>query len=162
MTLQGLKQTVTGGVASTSMAVALMLGFSPAIAHADVYDDIGEQYAHGAGTGQVANLITQSLKLRSMGFKPSQANTAEVTKALDDRPNQTPLIHALNDTIAYQNRLKNEAQVGQGNNQFTIGVNQYDPNSPGGVTLGPGGVNIGGGAWQIGGQPGSVVGPPAP
>jgi hypothetical protein len=161
MALQGLKETMTTAVVSTSTAVGLMLGVGVPAAHADVFDDIAGQYAHGAGTGQVANLVTQSLKLRAMGFKPSPSNAAEVTKALDDRPNQTPLIHALQSTIEYQNKLKSETQAAQGNNPVTIGINQYDPNSPGGVTAGPGGVNLGGGAWQIGGQPGSVVGPPA-
>jgi hypothetical protein len=160
MTLQGLKKTVATGFAGTVTAAALMLGFS-ATAHADVFDDIAGEFAHGAGTGPVANLVTQSLKLRQMGFKPSQANVAAVTDALNYRPNQTPLIKALQATVDQQTHLMQQQQAIQGgNNPVTIGINQYDPSSPGGITAGPGGINLGGGAWQIGGQPGSIVGPP--
>jgi hypothetical protein len=138
-----------------------MLGFGSAIAHADVFDDIANEYAHGAGTGPVANLVVQSIKLRQMGFKPTQANVAEVTDALNDRPNQTPLIKALQQTVDLQNHLMQQQQAIQGgNNPVTIGINQYDPSSPGGITAGPGGINVGGGPVQIGGQPGSRVGPP--
>jgi hypothetical protein len=162
MTLQGLRKTVTAGIATTSMAVALMVGFSPAIAHADVLDDIANEYAHGAGTGPLANLVVQSMKLRAMGFKPSQGNYDAINKALVYKPNQTPLIKALQDTVASQTKLQKEASLQQGNNQNQVGfgINQYNPANPGGVTFGQGGVNIGGGPWQIGGQPGSVVGPP--
>jgi hypothetical protein len=161
MTMQGLKKTVTAGLAGTSMAVAMMLGFGPAVAHADVLDDIAGQYATGAGGGQVSNLVVQSIKLRNMGYKPTNTQYDAINKSLTYRPNETPLIHALQDTIAAQTKLMKEAQAGQGNNPVTIGINQYNPNSPGGVSAGPGGVSVGGGSWQIGGQPGTVVGPPA-
>lgn len=162
MTLQGLKKTVTAGIASTSMAVALMFGFGPATAHADVLNDLAQEFTNGAGAGQVANLVTQSIKLRDMGFKPTKAHYDAITKALDYRPNQTPLIHALQDTVDAQSRLKQQADALAGNNQVSIGINQYNPNSPGGVTAGPGGVNIGGGAATIGDgrSPGQAVGPP--
>jgi hypothetical protein len=165
MTLQRLKKTAAAGFASTGMAVALMLGFGPAIAHADVLDDVAGEYASGAGGGQVSNLVVQSIKLRNMGFKPTQSQLAKITDALNQRPNQTPLVHALQDTIAAQNRLKSEAQAAQGGqNPVSIGINQYDPNSPGGVTAGPGGINLGGGSnqWTIGdgNAPGQSVGPP--
>ena len=162
MTLQRLKKTVIGGVASIGMAVALMIGFGPATAHADVLDDVAGEYASGAGGGQVSKLVVQSIKLRNMGFKPTKVQLDAITEALDHRPNQTPLVHALQDTIAAQNRLKNEAEAVAGQSPFTIGINQYDPDSPGGVTAGPGGINLGGGAWTIGdgNAPGQTVGPP--
>jgi hypothetical protein len=56
-----------------------------------------------------------------------------------------------------QNKI---AQSGGQQGPFSVGINQYDPNSPGGITAGPGGINFGGGGWQIGGQPGTQVGPP--
>jgi hypothetical protein len=163
MTLQGVKKAVNAGIASTGMAAALMFGFAPATAHADVLNDLNNEFTSGAGAGPVANLVIQSIKLRDMGFKPTKAQYGEITKALDYRPNQTPLIHALTDTVDAQTRLKKQADALAGNNQFTIGVNQYNPNNPGGVTAGPGGVNIGGGASTIGDgrSPGQSVGPPA-
>jgi hypothetical protein len=162
MMLQGLKKTVIASISSTGMAVALMFGFGQATAHADVLNDLAAQYATGAGGGELSNLVVQSIKLRDMGFKPTKAQYDAITKALDYRPNETPLVHALQDTIAAQMRLKHEADTLAGNNQVSIGINQYNPSSPGGISAGPGGVNIGGGAWSIGDgrSPGQSVGPP--
>jgi hypothetical protein len=110
----------------------------------------------------VANLVTTSLKLRAAGFRPTKAHYDAITKAMAYRPNQTPLIRALDETVAAQNKLKQQAEALAGNNQFTLGINQYDPNNPGGVTAGAGGINIGGGAATIGDghAPGQSVGPP--
>jgi hypothetical protein len=161
MTLQGLRKSVTSGILTTGMAVALMFGVGMPTAHADLFDDLAAEFGNAAaGAGQVANLLNTSMKLRAMGFKPNKANYDAVQDALKYRPNQTPLIHALQQTVEQQNRQKEQAEALAGNNQFTIGINQYDPNSPGGVTAGAGGINIGGGAWTIGdGRSGELLGP---
>jgi hypothetical protein len=158
MRLQRLKKTVTAGVAGSGMAAALMFGFGGGTAHADVLDDLAGEYHTSAGAGEVANLLNQTLQLRAAGFRPTNAQYAEIQHAMDYRPNQVPLIHALQDTVAGQRKLMSLANAaGNGQQPFTVGVNQYDPNNPGGVTAGPGGVNVGGGPVRIGG--GQVLGP---
>jgi hypothetical protein len=160
MTLQGLKKTLTAGSASTAIAVALVLGFGPATAHADVIDDLAQEFSTAAGAGQVSNLLNQSMRLRAMGFRPTKGEITSIQDALNYRPNQTPLIRALQDTVAGQQKLKQRADA-TGQQPFTIGVNQYDPNNPGGVGVGPGGVQIGGGSgsYTIGdGGAGTVPG----
>ncbi len=104
---------------------------------------IAQQYATGAGGGQVSNLIQNVVQLRNQGFKPSQANQAAIIDALDHRPNQTPLVRALQDTLSYQLKLKQRSEATQGgSNPFTIGINQYDPENPG--VLGTFGITPGG------------------
>jgi hypothetical protein len=152
------RRTTTAALAGTGMAVVLMLGWVPAVARADVLDDLGKEFTTASGAGPVASLVNQSMKLRAAGFLPTKGELDAITKAETYRPNQTPLIKALQDTVAGQTRLQQDAQaMGGGQNQVGFGINQYDPNSPGGVTAGPGGVNLGGGSGQyvIGGQPGS-------
>ena len=85
---------------------------------------IQRDYDLGAGGGQLSQLIHEVLVLRNLGFKPSNANKVAIQKALDHRPNQTPLIDALKSTIAYQRRIQAQAQAQQGqggNGGFTIG-----------------------------------------
>ena len=159
----GRKKTITAGIASAAIAAALMCGFGAGTARADVLNDLAGEFTNGAGEGPVPNLVTQSIKLRDMGFKPTKAQYDQITKALDYRPNQTPLIHALQATVDAQTHLMNLAQTLAGNNGYTVGINQYNPNSPGGISAGPGGISIGGGAATIGDgrAPGQSVGPPA-
>ena len=74
-----------------------------------------------------------------------------------------PMINALKDMITGQtHRLEQAQAAAKGGNHYTIGINQYDPSSPGGVTVGPGGITIGGSPWTIGDgrSPGQAVGPP--
>ena len=69
------------------------------------------------------------LKLRSQGFKPSNANRQAIAKALDHRPNQAPLIEALKETLAYQRKLQaqmQDANAGQPPG-YNFGVNQPPP-----------------------------------
>jgi uncharacterized protein (DUF1778 family) len=72
---------------------------------------LAEQYAVGSGGGQLSNLLKLSLKLRSMGFKPSKQYLDELQAAMKYRPNQLPLIDALKDTIAYQQKLKAQMEI---------------------------------------------------
>jgi hypothetical protein len=107
-------------------------------ANADVLDDIAGQYDTGAGGGQVSELIHTALKMRALGYVPSKGNMDDLVAAMDKRPNQVPLITALQNTISFQKR--NQARGVQQQKPVTIGINQYDPTNPGG---GPGGFGIG-------------------
>jgi hypothetical protein len=85
---------------------------------------IAQDYDTGEGGGQLSTLIHDVLKLRALGFKPSNANKEAITKALDYRPNQAPLIEALKETLAYQHRLQamqQNANNGQQQPGFAIG-----------------------------------------
>lgn len=164
MTL-GPKKNLRGAVAALAgagLAVGLVLGSAPGTARADVLDDLAQEFTTAAGASPVSALLNQSLKLRASGVKPTGAELTAVQDALKYRPNQTPMITALKDMIAGQtHRLEQAQAAAKGGNDYTIGINQYDPSSPGGVTVGPGGINIGGGSWTIGDgrSPGQSVGP---
>ena len=97
-------------VAGVAIATGLAFG-SAAVAHADVLDDLAQEYAVGAGGGQVSNLLKSSLKLRAMGIKPSKHYYEEIQAAMNYRPNQMPLIEALKDTIAYQQKIKSQMEI---------------------------------------------------
>ncbi len=96
---------------------------------------IDEEYDMGAGGGQLSNLIKQVMKYRAAGYKPSKANVAEITQALNYRPNQKPLIDALNDTLAYQAKIKaqsdllQQAQAAQNNSSAVMGAGQMPGDS---------------------------------
>lgn len=152
MTTQGSSSAalrLATALATSGFAIALTLHASPGIARADVIDELAGEFTTASGAGPVANLVNQSMKLRAMGFRPTKGQLDAIAQAETYRPNQTPLIKALQETVAGQTKLQQETQALQGGqNQVTFGINQYDPNSPGGVTAGPGGVNFGGGANQ--------------
>ncbi|MCW2686551.1 MAG: Uncharacterized protein JWR37_1441 [Mycobacterium sp.] len=135
----GWRRAATGAIASSAVAVGLMLSVGSATAHADVLDDLAAQYYTGAGGGQISNWIKESVQLRSMGFKPTKANYAAIEEALNQRPNQTPLVRALQETVLDQRQA--QAQSQQPSNPLTIGINQYDPNNPSAI----GGFGISGG-----------------
>lgn len=96
---------------------------------------IDQEYDMGAGGGQLSNLIKSVMKFRAAGFKPSKANVAEITQALEYRPNQKPLIDALNDTLAYQQKIKaqsdllQQAQAAQNANSAVMGAGQMPGDS---------------------------------
>jgi hypothetical protein len=97
---------VEGGAAAgvtTTAAAAAPTG--------DALDQLAEEYATGAGGGQLSNLLKVSLKLRAMGYKPSKRYLDELSAAMKYRPNQLPLIDALKDTIAYQQKLKAQMDI---------------------------------------------------
>jgi hypothetical protein len=145
---------VRTGIAGVALAVGLVCG-SAVPAHADIIDDLAEQYAVGTGGGQLSKLLKITLKLRAMGYKPSQAYLDQVTAAEEYRPNQNPLIEALKNTVAYQAKVKAQtellqgAQSQQGANSAVMGAGQM-----------PGASNPGtaaGGATAGGGQAGATV-----
>jgi hypothetical protein len=161
------RRPVTGTVASSALAVGLLMGVGASTALAEPADPttqtdtpptmtadqalaiIAADYDLGAGGGQLSNLIHDVLTLRAQGFMPSNANKKAIQKALDYRPNQTPLIKALQETLAYQ--LKLQAQTANAvpatPGGITAGINQLppgvppDPTSPDntGVFIGPSG-----------------------
>ena len=155
----GWRRAAVGAVASGALAAGLMAGMGLAnaepVAPADpttgadapppmtadqVLAIITTEYDTGAGGGQLSNLVHQVMKLRSQGFYPSKGNQQDIVAALDERPNQAPLIAALQNTLAFQTRNKMRGQAQQPA-PATIGINQYDPTNPGGFAPG-GGINI--------------------
>ncbi len=65
---------------------------------------ISEQYQTGSGGGQVSKLIEQVMSLRQRGIRPSPANSQALLDGLNARPNQKPLIDALQATLSFQRR----------------------------------------------------------
>jgi hypothetical protein len=181
MTLQNrnLQRAVMGAVGSGAIAVGLLMGFGFSTAFAEPVESctgeecakadpagadtppvmtadealaiIARDYDMGAGGGQLSTLIHEVLTLRAQGFKPSNANKEAITKALDYRPNQAPLIEALNETLAYQRKmqaLQQNAQAPQqgvtmGQTPLPAGV-PADPANPNhtGIGVVPGGSTI--------------------
>ncbi len=119
-----LRKMGVAGVASTGLAASLVMGFGTATAHADVLDQLAQEFSTGAGAGTVANLLSTSLTLKAQGYKPKPGDLARVKAALDKRPNQGPLIDALNATISNQ---QNAMEQAGGNNTSLpplVSVNQ--------------------------------------
>lgn len=101
----------------------------------DVLDQLAEEYAIGSGGGQLSNLLKTSLKLRSMGFKPTKQYYDEIQAAMQYRPNQNPLISALKDTIAYQQKIRaqmdilQQSQAQKNPNSAVMGAGQMPADS---------------------------------
>ena len=148
-------RSVRNGIAGVALAVGLVCG-SAVPAHADILDELAEQYAIGNGGGQLSKLLTTSLKLRAMGYKPSQAYLDQVTEAAGYRPNQNPLIEAIKNTIAYQAKVKAQTEIlrGSGANGAGMGAAQMPGASNPGMA-GPGMTT--GGATAGGSQAGAAV-----
>jgi hypothetical protein len=131
MTLQtsNLRRAVTGAVASSAMAIGLLMGIGSATANADVLDDIGAKYMEGAGGGQISNFVKEALTLRALGFKPSKGNMEALQAGWDYLPNQSRIVDALKDTVAYQRKMQALRQ-NAGNTQqpgYNFGVGQAPP-----------------------------------
>jgi hypothetical protein len=163
------RRTITGGVASSALAIGVLMGIGSPAASAqpeptpvtdappneqaetpaptgDVLAVIASEYMTGAGGGQVSNFVKEALQLRSLGFRPSKGNLTALQEALDKRPNQTPLVQALMETVSYQRTLQARAEAaGAPPGGFVAGINQLppgqtpDPTDPDntGVFLGP-------------------------
>jgi hypothetical protein len=74
---------------------------------------VAKDYDHGAGGGQLSNLIHEVLTLRNQGFKPSNANKIAIQEALERRPNQAPLVAALSQTVSYQRKIQAQSAAMQ-------------------------------------------------
>ncbi|WP_301124098.1 hypothetical protein [Mycolicibacterium fortuitum] len=154
------RRVVTGSVAAGALVLGLLVGAGAPTAVADpaqptpAADDsaapeappmtadealsiIARDYDTGEGGGQISTLIHDILKLRAQGYKPSNSNREAITKALDKRPNQVPLINALKSTLSYQRKLQaqSNAQIPQ-QGGINPGVGQF----PGGIAPIPGGA----------------------
>ncbi|CDO33608.1 hypothetical protein A5722_06935 [Mycobacterium vulneris] len=128
------RRIVTGSVTAGALALGLLVGAGAPMAAADpvapaqptpaadapaapqmtadeALSIIAKDYDTGEGGGQISTLIHDILKLRQQGFKPSNANREAITKALDKRPNQVPLIDALKSTLSYQRKLQAQSQA---------------------------------------------------
>ena len=108
---------------------------------------IEADYDLGSGGGQLSNLIDDVMRLRAQGFLPSNANKEAIVKALEYRPNQGPLIEALQETRAYQRKMQARVAA-QPSNPAVVGINELppgvepDPTKPdngAGVFISPGG-----------------------
>ncbi len=159
----GWRRAVAGAMASGALAAGLVTGGSSAPAWAEPTtvaaspDDataapemtadqalaiIKANYDTGAGGGQLSTLIHKVLKLREAGYYPSNANKQAIVAALDKRPNQAPLVAALESTLAFQTR---QASRGGGGgpalNPPTIGIGgnggngAINPNDGGGINI---------------------------
>lgn len=102
---------VAGGAATGAAAAAEAAQAAAATPQGDVLDQLAEEYAVGSGGGQLSNLLKTVLKLRAMGFKPSKQYLDEIKEAMTHRPNQLPLIGALKDTIAYQQKIQAQMAI---------------------------------------------------
>jgi hypothetical protein len=143
----GWRRAVTTALAGGALAAGLVVGSGPALADpatptasADAPDAtapapmtadqalaiIATEYDTGAGGGQVSVLIHQIMTLRGQGYLPSASNRAAIVDALDKRPNQAPLVDALEATLKFQMRNKMRA-ASQPQQPTTFGIN------PGGV-----------------------------
>jgi hypothetical protein len=133
---QAWRKGALRSIAGVALAAGLVCG-STATAHADILDDLAEQYSIGASGGQLSKLLKVSLKLRSMGYKPSQPYLDALTKAATYRPNQNPLIEALKDTIAYQAKVKAQTDLIQGSQsqQGMVSTGQMPVGSQSGATV---------------------------
>ncbi|MDG4668708.1 hypothetical protein [Mycobacterium sp. 236(2023)] len=108
---------------------------APRISPDQVLAMISNEYQTGSGGGQVSKLIEQVMTLRARGIRPSFGNTQALAAALNDRPNQKPLIDALNATLVYQRKV-----MAQGANQAPTGGGAPPvaaPFTPGGGMGGP-------------------------
>jgi hypothetical protein len=141
MTLQSgnLRRAVKGAVASSALAVGLLMGIGSTTANADVLDDVGVKYMQGAGGGQVSNFVKEALTLRALGFKPSKSNLEELQAGWDYLPNQTRLIDALKNTVAFQRKLQAIQQ--NANNPSQPGFNMGQTPLPPGIPPDPGNPN---------------------
>lgn len=65
---------------------------------------ISQEYQTGSGGGQVSKLIEQVITLRKRGVRPSMSSSRALAAALEKRPNQKPLIEALQMTLTDQRK----------------------------------------------------------
>jgi hypothetical protein len=133
----GWRRTATGGVAGAVLAAGLIAGFGSGTASADILDDIDAQYDVGSAGGQISNLVHSAIKLRAAGFVPSKGNVSDLEAGLAKRPNQQPLIEALQATVSFQKRNQSRSAAQQPQGPSSVSINQAPNGLPPGV--GPGG-----------------------
>lgn len=114
---------------------------APRINPDQILATISNEYQTGNSGGQVSKLIEQVMTLRARGIRPSFGNTQALAAALEDRPNQKPLIDALNATLVYQRKV-----MAQGANRMPA----TGGGAPPVATPGSPGGGMGGPAWGPG------------
>jgi hypothetical protein len=120
------------GIASAGLAASMVMGFGTGTANADVLDDLVVEYSRGAGAGQVANLLNDALTMRAQGVRPKPGDLQAVTAALEYRPNQAPLIGALQRVVSSQRKvLAQSGQSSGGGAGFSINQSPWAPNMSG-------------------------------
>lgn len=131
LTSSAVRRIVISGIASGALAAGLLTGVAAHTASAQPADGpksctgedckkaaeapkvnadqllsaIHSEYAQGDGGGQVSKLVDDAMTLRSRGFIPSNANALALQDAMNQRPNQGPLVAALKQTVSYQRKL---------------------------------------------------------
>ncbi|CAN5362660.1 hypothetical protein BH11ACT6_BH11ACT6_43760 [soil metagenome] len=127
------RRAVVTGLASAGLAASMAIGFGSATANADILDDLEAQYGSGSSGGQVANLLNDALMMRAQGVRPKPADLQAVQAAAANRgPNQAPLVGALQQVVASQQKVL--AQAGQssgGGVGFSINQGPWQPNMGG-------------------------------
>lgn len=124
-----LYRAATGALTGAALGLGLIIGVTPMasaqpttkaeeppaprISPDQVLAMISQEYQTGRGGGQVSKLIEQVMTLRSRGIRPNVANTQALAAGLDARPNQGPLIAALQSTLVYQRKVMAQSQGGQ-------------------------------------------------
>ena len=99
---------------------------------------ISKEYQTGSGGGQVSKLIDQVITLRKRGVRISNSSAQSLAAALEKRPNQKPLIAALQGTLANQRQ------------QFARGGIQEEGGAPAVATPGSPHSPMGGPGWTPG------------
>jgi hypothetical protein len=99
---------------------------------------VARDYDLGAGGGQLSKLIDQVLSMRAKGFRPSAASRQAIVTALDKRPNQTPLIEALQATLVDQRRQMAQKGVQAPAQAAPPVATPGSPHAPMGPSWGPG------------------------
>lgn len=121
-------RVATGTLTGAALAFGLILGLAPTssaqpttgsaappaprISPDQILAMISQEYQTGSGGGQVSKLIDQVMTLRARGIRPNVANTQALAAGLDARPNQGPLIEALQSTVSYQRKVMAQSQAG--------------------------------------------------
>ena len=122
-------RVATGALTGAALAFGLIIGVAPTataqpttgseappaprISPDQILAMISQEYQTGRGGGQVSKLIEQVMTLRSRGIRPNIANTQALAAGLDARPNQGPLIEALQSTLVYQRKVLAQSQSAQ-------------------------------------------------
>ncbi|KWX68206.1 hypothetical protein [Mycobacterium sp. NAZ190054] len=128
MTSSPLHRAVTGALVGAGLAFGLVMGVAPTataqpttkaeeppaprISPDQVLMMISQEYQTGRGGGQVSKLIEQVMNLRARGIRPSMGNAQALAAGLDARPNQGPLIEALQATLTYQRKVMAQSANG--------------------------------------------------
>jgi hypothetical protein len=126
------RRAAVTGLAGAGLAASMILGAGTA--NADILDDLEAQYGSGSGGGQVANLLNDALMMRAQGVRPRPADLQAVQAAAGSLgANQAPLVGALQQVVANQQKMLAQAGAPSGPGGIGFSVNQgpWQPNMNG-------------------------------